>query len=117
MTETMLAAAHRYAAAGWPVLPCLPGGKVPVGALVPHGCLDATTDPDVITGWWSRMPAANVAIACGLPGPDVVDVDQKGDRDGTVVWRHLRASGVLPEPFAVVTTPNDGFHAYYAGTE
>jgi Bifunctional DNA primase/polymerase, N-terminal len=68
----MLAAALRYAQADWPVFPCAQGQKVPATR---HGYLDATTDPDKITWWWSRNPDRNVAIATGRPGPDVLDVD------------------------------------------
>src|SRR5262249_31586621 len=48
-----LAAALRYAAAAWPVFPCVPGEKIPVTR---HGFLDASTDPDKINWWWSRNP-------------------------------------------------------------
>ena len=65
-----------YAAYGWPVFPCRPGGKEPA---TPHGFLDATTDPDRIAWWWRRQPGANVAVATGLPGPDVLDIDQHRD--------------------------------------
>jgi Bifunctional DNA primase/polymerase, N-terminal len=65
--SSMLAKALRYAAAGWPVFPCQPDGKVPFPRT--NGVKDATTDPEVITGWWTRCPAANVAIATGDPAP------------------------------------------------
>lgn len=78
MTGELLAAALRYASAGWPVFPCTPDGtaapdhKAPLTA---HGFKDATTDPARIRAWWHRWPDANVAIATGEPGPDVLDVD------------------------------------------
>ena len=59
-TNPMLAAALRYARANWPVFPCIPGEKVPA---TPHGFLDATTDPDKITWWWSRGPDRNAGGA------------------------------------------------------
>src|SRR6266536_3521243 len=74
-----LAAALRYAQANWPVFPCIPGEKVPATR---HGFLDAATDPDKITWWWSRNPERNVAIATGTPGPDVLDVDVHKDGNG-----------------------------------
>jgi len=72
--------ALEYAGRGWPVFPCRPGRKEPATR---HGFLDATTDPDQIRAWWRRDPAANLAIATGLPGPDVLDVDRHSgdDRD------------------------------------
>ena len=38
--------------------------------------------PQEIQQWWRSEPNANVAVATGKPGPDVVDVDRKGDRSG-----------------------------------
>ena len=66
-------AAHRYADHGWFVFPAAPGGKVP---MTEHGYLDATTGHKQIQNWWRGEPNANVAIATGAPGPDVVDVDK-----------------------------------------
>lgn len=79
----MLAAALRYAAAGWPVFPCQPGAKAP---LTPNGFKNATTDPAIIAAWWSRSPRANVAVATGAPGPDVLDVDTKNGLPGMALF-------------------------------
>jgi len=73
MTETrttLLQAALRYAELGYPVFPCVPGGKAPATA---HGFLDATTDAGQIEAWWTARPDANI----GMPtaGLLVVDVD------------------------------------------
>ncbi len=59
----------------WRILPCEPEGKDPIVRLVHHGVKDASTDPDVIRGWWAEEPDANPAVACGPPGPDVLDLD------------------------------------------
>ncbi|HPD72852.1 MAG TPA: bifunctional DNA primase/polymerase [Candidatus Krumholzibacteria bacterium] len=66
----MLQAALRYAELGYPVFPCVPGGKAPATA---HGFLDATTDAGQIEAWWTARPDANI----GMPtaGLLVVDVD------------------------------------------
>ncbi|MGH3303219.1 MAG: bifunctional DNA primase/polymerase, partial [Streptosporangiaceae bacterium] len=69
--ERALAHAER----GWPVFPCRPGSKEPATR---HGFRDATTDPAQIRAWWLRWPDANLAIATGAPGPDVLDVDHHG---------------------------------------
>jgi hypothetical protein len=103
--SALLDAALDYAARGWPVLPVRPGGKEP---LTEHGVLDASTDADVIRGWWSRWPTANVGIATGAPGPTVVDIDDI-EAAGDVLAR-LQATGA-PE----VATPR-GRHFYFAGT-
>jgi hypothetical protein len=109
-----LAAALRYARANWPVFPCIPGEKVPATR---HGFLDATTDPDKITWWWSRNPEQNVAIATGRPGPDVLDVDVRADGNGFAAYGRLRREGLLDEASAYVRTPSGGLHAYFTGTE
>jgi hypothetical protein len=110
----VLAAALRYARADWPVFPCVPGEKVPATR---HGLLDATTDPDKITWWWSRNPERNVAIATGSPGPDVLDVDVRQDGSGFAAFNRLRREGFLDGASAYVRTPSGGLHAYFTGTE
>jgi len=87
-------AAHRYADAGWPVFPCRPGSKVPA---TEHGFHDAATSHRQITRWWSAQPEANLAIATGHPGPDVLDVDLKNGRSGyAALAQARRRAPVLP---------------------
>lgn len=107
-------AAHRYADHGWLVFPTLLWQKVPA---TEHGYLDATTDHKQIQHWWRQDPSHGVAIATGHPGPDVVDVDKKGDRSGYPAWNRLRQAGLAGEPQAVIRTPSGGMHAYYKGTQ
>ena len=104
-----------YAAHGWPVFPCQPGGKQPATR---HGFLDATTDPDKITWWWRREPGANLAIATGQPGPDVLDVDQHGPAgNGFAAFSQLKRAGLTDGAGALVATPSGGLHAYFAGSD
>jgi len=56
LSGTLCGAALAYAERGWPVLPIKPRSKVPAGNLVPHGGMDATTDPRVIRSWWGLSP-------------------------------------------------------------
>ena len=109
-----LAAALRYAQADWPVFPCIPGEKAPA---TKHGFLDATTDPDKITWWWSRNPERNVAIATGAPGPDVLDVDVHKEGSGFAAFNRLHREGLLDGASAYIRTPSGGLHAYFAGSE
>jgi bifunctional DNA primase/polymerase-like protein len=110
---TPLGQALAYAAFGWPVFPCKPDQKAPDTV---HGFKDATTDPDVIRGWWPSGSIRNVAIATGAPGPDVLDVDVKPDGSGFAAFNRLKQAGLLTGARALVRTPSGGLHAYYAGT-
>jgi bifunctional DNA primase/polymerase-like protein len=110
----VLAAALRYARADWPVFPCVPGEK---GPATRHGLLDATTDPDKITWWWSHHPERNLAMATGCPGPDVLDVDVRQDGSGFAAFNRLRREGLLDGASAYVRTPSGGLHVYFTGTE
>ena len=107
-------AAHRYADHGWPVFPAAPGGKVPI---TEHGHLDATTGHRQIESWWRSEPRANVAVATGKPGPDVLDVDRHRDGTGFPAFNQLKREGLVPEPMAAIRTPSGGAHLYYRGTE
>jgi hypothetical protein len=112
--EQLAGRALGYARCGWPVFPCQPGGKVPATR---HGFRDATTDPDQIRYWWQRQPDANVAIATGTPGPDVLDIDQHGPAgNGFTACRQLRTAGLLDGARAIIATPGGGLHLYFAGS-
>ena len=112
--DANLRQARAYARTGWPVFPCIPGEKVPATA---HGVRDATTDLGQITRWWGRNPDRNVAIATGRPGPDVLDIDRRGEESGYPALNLLRREGLLGRERAVISTPSEGLHLYYAGTE
>jgi hypothetical protein len=109
----VLDAALGYAQRGWPVFPCHAGGKAP---LTVHGFKDATTDAEVIHRWWGRWPAANVAIATGKPGPDVLDVDQREDGSGFAALNELNRAGLTAGVHMIMHTPSGGLHAYFTGT-
>jgi hypothetical protein len=112
--DPRLAAALRYAQAGWPVFPCLPGEKAPA---TQHGFLDATTDPDKITWWWTCNRGRNVAIATGAPGPDVLDVDVHQQGSGFAAFNRLHREGLIDGASAYIRTPSGGLHAYFTGSE
>lgn len=111
---TGLDAALAWAARGVGVLPIQRAGKAP---LTRHGVHDASTDPDVLRRWWARWPEANVAIATGAPGVDVLDVDVRGQRSGWAALRKLRDAEILPPGAPLVRTPSDGLHLHFTGTE
>ena len=112
MTGT-LDAALSYAARDWPVLPCKPGSKEP---LTQHGAHDATASPKTIRAWWSRWPHANVGIATGEPGPDVLDVDRHDDGNGFGALHRLKQAGLVTGERRIVQTPGGGLHVYFTGT-
>jgi len=90
------AAAHEWAAGGWSVLPCQPGGKRPLPST---GFKAATTDAFAIEAWWRDCPRANVGVR--LPEDMlVVDIDRHGGEDG---FASLAALEDLPETFTIAT--------------
>jgi hypothetical protein len=103
-----------YAASGVPVFPCVPGGKVP---LTPSGFYDATTDPAVITTWWTRHAQANVAAPTGAPAFDVLDVDVRADGSGWDAFHEARRAGLIDGWVRAVQTPSGGLHLHYPGTD
>jgi hypothetical protein len=124
-TNPLLAAALEYAARGWPVLAlhgirdgrctcrrraCASPGKHPRS---PHGVTEATTDPDVLHGWWRRWPDANVGVVTGpRSGVVVLDIDPR--HGGDVSVDELTAAyGSLP-PTAESRTGSGARHLYYA---
>jgi Bifunctional DNA primase/polymerase, N-terminal len=108
--EQALACAER----GWPVFPCQPGRKIPA---TPHGYLDATTDRATIIQWFTRHPNWNLAVATGAPGPDILDIDHRGEAGhGFRALGELRAAGLLDGIVATVRTPSSGLHLYLTGS-
>jgi hypothetical protein len=70
LSEAALDYVHR----GFPVFPVKPGGKRPLGRLVPNGFKDATLDEEQVRRWWTEEPTANVGLVTGVVF-DVLDVD------------------------------------------
>ncbi len=57
---------------------CPNAGKHPIGALVPNGLNDASSDPATVRGWFTTYPNANVGIRTGPEsGVFVLDVDAR----------------------------------------
>ena len=109
---TLADAAARFAAAGMPVFPCVPGEKRP---LVRRGFHDASTDPPQVAAWWSRWPAANIGIPTGAAsGVEVVDVDVHQTGTGFPAFRAAHREGYAAGWAALVRTPSGGLHAYYS---
>jgi hypothetical protein len=105
-----LRAAARLAASGLPVFPCVPGGKSPLSS---HGFKDATTSVKQIGAWLKRWPNANVAVATGGNGVDVLDVDSHSTRSGFAALEQARRAGLTDGWALIVRTPSGGLHLYY----
>ncbi len=104
-------AAARFAAAGVPVFPCVPGEKRP---LTRHGFHEASVDLAQVVAWWHRWPSANIGVPTGTAsGVDVVDVDRKPDGNGFDAFGRARRAGLVEGWVAVVRTPSGGAHFYY----
>ena len=116
--------ALRYAARGWPVLPCheptMDGcscrrpdcaspGKHP---RLRRGLHDATLDPTVISRWWRQWPDAGVAVRTGaISGIVVVDVDRHSG-GFTSLGELQRSHGRFP-PTLVTFTGGGGRHYWF----
>jgi hypothetical protein len=107
------AAALRYAALGFAVMPADRGRKPPHRNLAPHGVLDATTDQRRIWEWWSADPAANVAVATGARSSLLVlDLDHR-EADGSAELRRAMAAwGVSLPAVPWASTPSGGRHLW-----
>ena len=113
-TSELLAAALEWARRGVPVLPVRPAEKAP---LTVHGVSAASTDIDVVRAWWTRWPGANVAIATGGRGIDVLDIDVRGTQSGWAALNRLRQAGLVQDGMPLVRTPSGGIHLYFLGTD
>jgi len=97
-----------YAALGYRVFPCGPGGKRPI---TDNGLHAATTDADVIEHWLQHHPTANWAIC--TDGLLIVDTDP-----GSEGWPHdeQQARELAATP-VIAITPRGGRHYYFRQPE
>jgi putative DNA primase/helicase len=112
-TNDLRAEALRLAENGLRIFPCVERGKEP---LITDNLKRATTDKNVINGWWSSR-RFNIGIATGAgSGIWVLDID--GD-EGEETLRQLESKhGNLPVTVEVIT--GAGRHLYFrwpTGTE
>jgi hypothetical protein len=85
--------------------------KHPIGALVPHGVKDATTNRARVLAWWTSHPLA-IGLATGHAF-DVLDVDGPA---GEQAIRALAAEYGLHSSGPLVRTGGGGWHYYLAPT-
>ena len=103
----MLSHALAYADIGWAVFPVRPNAKTPATT---HGVLDATTDQQQITDWWTTSPDCNIGLACGEPsGVVAIDIDPR--HGGHHFFEAaLDDRGPLPDGFFESQTGGGGTH-------
>jgi hypothetical protein len=108
-----IAAALDLARRGFHVFPIADGKKAPA---LCRWSREATTDEAAINKWWSNNPCANVGIATGPSGLIVVDIDNKGGKDGDDSLFDLELMwGELPATLSA-TTASGGRHIYLRGS-
>jgi len=111
-SSSLLEWALWYISLGWSIFPCIPGGKAPLGSLVPHGVKDATTDEATVRAWWAAVPTANVAVATGRSGLLIVDCDGAEGIQTFAAWADAHDIPLGDVPCAA--TPRGGRHYYFA---
>jgi hypothetical protein len=116
LSEAALDYVHR----GFPVFPVKPGGKRPLGRLVPNGFKDATLDEQRTRCWWGEEPSANVGLVTGIPF-DVLDVD--GPEGIEALNAAMSCHGEVSDKRPMngvdgptVITGGGGYHVYLAVT-
>jgi hypothetical protein len=115
--QTLAEAALEYVLVfGYSVFPLEPKDKVPLGLLVPHGCLDASNDPRKVKRWWKQYPDANIGIATGLPNTfDAQDFDNMAAMDTMKQWADEHGFNLQDLPR--VQTGSGFRHVYWQSTE
>lgn len=100
--------ARAYSKAGWLSFPCIANDKKP---LVKWADV-ATTEENMLVGWWDTNPAANIGIACGRKsGIVVLDVD--ADHEGYESLESLLLQyGKLPDT-PISKTGSGGEHVFF----
>ena len=60
---------------GYPIFPCVPGGKKPLTA---RGFYNASADPAQVAEWWEKWPDANTGPPTGTITVLDIDPDKVG---------------------------------------
>jgi len=100
-----------YIYGGLEIFPCIRNKKNPLTA---NGFKDASSDEQVINGWWDKYPDANIGLPTGkVNNLVVVDVDVKNDAGGMdSLQQLLEECGEFDTK--VVRTPSGGLHYYFS---
>ena len=96
-------AALEYADRRLKVFPIWPDTKQPLTA---NGHLDATTNDDQITQWWTAYPAANIGLSLADSGLVALDIDAYKTE---CAWDHYRGANIVDAGF-IQKSPRGGLH-------
>lgn len=97
---------------GCKIFPCAPGTKDPATT---HGWKEASNDPEQIARWMRVNPEFNWAVATGLSGLFVFDIDPAGlDWWAKLLERDAQIREAVSRAFQV-RTPKGGLHVYFRG--
>jgi hypothetical protein len=123
--EALTSAAMWYAGNGIPVFPLHPPGPCTepdhrgddeIDGKKPYkgsrGFKDATTDLEIVRGWWAATPGSNIGTPTGHMF-DVIDVDGP---EGYRSLADLRERGDIPTVIGKAITPRPGQHLYIQPT-
>ena len=99
----LLNAALEYADRGLKVFPIKPSTKQPITV---NGHLEATTDSDQITQWWTAHPTANIGLSLAASGLVAIDVDAYKPE---CQWDHYRSANIVDAGF-IQKSPRGGLH-------
>lgn len=111
---SLLEQALELAKLGFHIFPITPGRKAPPA--IKEFPTEATRSPDLIKEWWVKNPSLNIGISTSRFGDNealvVVDVDNKGGKDGAGETEKLKKEGFFFPPTFTTATPS-GLHYFY----
>lgn len=98
---------------GCKLFPCVPHGKDPYPGT--RGWYEATSDNTQLTKWFLERRDCNWAVATGLSGLFVIDVDPAGLEWWAALLAGNAALRGIVEATLQVRTPRGGLHVYFRG--
>lgn len=107
---SLISEAISLAEAGFPIFPCNQDKR----PLIKGGFKSASTDINQITAWWTEFPTALIGMPTGeISGTVVLDVDNKGDVNGSKTLEDIEdLYEALPET-PIATTQSGGYHYHF----
>jgi len=95
------------------IFPCVPNGKDPYPGT--RGWYDASNDNAQLAQWFHDRPGCNWAVATGLSGLFVIDVDPAGLAWWSALLAENEALRSIIGKTLQVRTPRGGLHIYFRG--